>query len=85
MKIHLHLLISIVEINELNNNKYYDNNATSEIQNLDSRTEIDSHANMPVVGHNCYILSDSDTFAEVNAFSPDYKTKKILIVDASVL
>ena len=39
---------------------------------------------MPVVGQNFYILSDSGSFAEVNAFSPDYETKNIPIVDAAV-
>ena len=45
---------------------------------------MDSHATMPLVGQNYYILSESGTFAEVNAFSPDYDTKEIPIVDAEV-
>ena len=68
---HLRLLMSTFEISELNNDKDSDNNTTSETQSLDSRTELNSHANMKVVGHNCYILSESGTFAEFNAFSPD--------------
>ena len=39
---------------------------------------------MSVVGQNCYILSDSGTFAEFNVFSLDYETKNIPIVDAVV-
>ena len=39
---------------------------------------------MPVVGQNCYILSNSVTFVEFNAFSPDYETKNIPIVDAAL-
>ena len=54
------------------------------MQGLDSRMELNAHANMPVVGQNCYILSESVNFAEVNALSPIYKTKKIPIVDAAV-
>ena len=84
MKSHLCLLISTIDISELNNAKNSNNDATSETQGLDSRTDLESHANIPVVGQNCYILSDSGTFAEVNALSPDYKTKYIPIVDASV-
>ena len=39
---------------------------------------------MSVVGQICYILSDSGNCVEINSFSPDYKTKKIPIVDAAV-
>ena len=80
----LRLLISTVEISKLKKSKDSVNKATLETQGLDSRTDLDSHANMPVVGQNFYILSDSENFAEVNAFSPEYETKKILIVDAAV-
>jgi hypothetical protein len=37
----------------------------------ESRTELDSHANMPVVGRNAYIISDTGRIAEVNAFTPE--------------
>ena len=84
MNSHLRLIISTVEISELNNYKESGNDATSETQGSDSSTELDSHTNMPVVGQNCYIVSDSGNFAEVNYFSPDYKTKKIPIVDSVV-
>ena len=81
MNSQLRLLISTIDISELNNSKESDNDTTSETQGSDSKTEVDSYAIMPVVRQNCYILSDSGTFAEVNALSPDYKTKNILIVD----
>ena len=84
MNSHLHFLISTIEIIELNNAKEYDYDATSETQGLDSRTDLKSHAKMPVVGQNWYILSDAGTFSEVNAFSPYYETKNIPIVGASV-
>ena len=84
MKNELHLLISTVEISELNNSADSENDATSETKGSDSRAELDSHTNMPLVGPNCYIISDSGTFAEVNALSPDYETKNIPIVDSAV-
>ena len=84
MNSHLRLLISTVEISELNNTEDYDNDANLETQGLDSRTEINSQANMPVVVQNCYIIYDSGTFEEVNAFLPDYETNNIPIVDAEV-
>lgn len=51
----------------------------------ESRTELDSHANMPVVGRNAFILSETGCKAEVSAYTPDYEPKKIPIVDAAVL
>ena len=50
----------------------------------DSRTELDSHANMPVVGRNSYILSETGKVVDVKAFSPDFETMQIPIVDATV-
>ena len=75
------MLISTIDISELNNAEESDNDTTSETQGSDSKTEVDSYTIMSVVRKNCYILSDSGTFAEVNALSPDYKTKNIPIVD----
>ena len=69
------MIISTVEIRKLNSAEESDNEATSETQVSDSRTELDFHANMPVVGQNCYILYDSWNFAEANAFSPEYEEK----------
>ena len=57
------MLISTVEIRELNNTEDSDNDATSETQGSDSRTQLNSHANMSVLGQNCYILYDLVTFA----------------------
>ena len=50
-----------------------------------SRTELDSHANMPVVGRSAYIISDMGRVADVNPFTPDYGSTMITIVDAAVL
>ncbi len=50
----------------------------------DSRTELDSHANMPVVGRNAYVISDTGRIADVNPFTPDYDPMQIPIVDAAI-
>ena len=39
---------------------------------LISRTQLDMHVNMAVVGRNDYILSYTGATAEVNAFTPDH-------------
>jgi hypothetical protein len=49
-----------------------------------SRTELDSHANMPVVGRHAHIISDTGRIAEVNAFTPDYEPMQLPIVDAAI-
>ena len=49
-----------------------------------SRTELDSHANMPVVGKNCYVLAETGKSADVSPYTPDYDAMKVPIVDAAV-
>ena len=49
-----------------------------------SRMDLDSHANMAVVGRHAYILSDTGRTAEVNPFTPDYKSMQVPIIDAAV-
>ena len=39
---------------------------------------------MPVVGKSAFIISDYGKTAYVNAFSPDYISKQIPIVDAAL-
>jgi hypothetical protein len=53
-------------------------------QDEHSRTELDSHANMPVVGRNAYVISDTGKVADVSPFTPDYKSMQIKVVDAAV-
>ena len=50
----------------------------------ESRTELDSHANMPVVGRHALIISDTGRIADVNAFTPDYEPMQLSIVDAAI-
>jgi hypothetical protein len=50
-----------------------------------SRTELNSHANMPVVGRHAYIISDTGRMADVSPFTPpDFKSMRLCIVDAAV-
>ena len=50
----------------------------------ESRTELDSHANMAVVGKHAHVISDTGQVADVNPFTPDYQSMAVRIVDAAV-
>ena len=50
----------------------------------ESRTELDSHANMPVVGREALIVEQSGKTVEVSPFTPDYKPIKVEVVNAIV-
>jgi hypothetical protein len=58
--------------------------APSEEAEESSRTELDSHANMPVIGWHAYLISDTGRIADVNPFTPDYNSIQVPIVDAAV-
>jgi hypothetical protein len=49
-----------------------------------SRTKLDSHANMLVVGRHAYIKWDTGRVADVSPFTPDYALMQLQIVDAAV-
>ena len=49
-----------------------------------SWTELDSHANMPVIGRNAYILSKIGETVDVAPFTPDYKPISVELVDAAL-
>ncbi len=49
-----------------------------------SRTDLDSHANMPVVGRDAFVLATLDKNCEVSPFTPDYKPMVVPLVDAAV-
>ena len=51
---------------------------------MESRTELDSHANIAVVGWHAHILSTSDRTVEVNGFTPEHATIKAPLVDAAL-
>ena len=52
--------------------------------NESSRTELESHANMPVIGRNAYILSKIGETVDVAPFTPDYKPISVELVDAAL-
>ena len=50
-----------------------------------SRTDLDSQANIVLVGRNVQIISDSSRTVEVSPFIPDYESmRQVLTVDANV-
>ena len=51
---------------------------------VESRTDLDSHANMPVVGAEAFIIADHGKTCEVSPYSPDYEPMKVPLVDAAV-
>ena len=52
--------------------------------NEESRTELESHANMAVIGRHAYILAETGKTVEVNPFTPTYKPIEAPIVDAAL-
>ena len=49
-----------------------------------SRTELDSHSNMPVIGKNAYILSKIGETVDVAPFTTDYNPMSMELVDAAL-
>ena len=51
----------------------------------ESRTELDTHANMVVIGWNYQVVSRSGQTVQVNLFTPDYKALlEVLMVDSVI-
>ena len=50
----------------------------------ESCTELDSHANMPVVGKHAYIIAETGKMVDVSPFTPDYKLLTVPLVDAMI-
>ena len=55
-----------------------------DMRDNEARTELDSHANMPVVGRNAYILSETGKMVDVSPFTPDYQSMAVQVVDAAI-
>ena len=76
------------KLDKIKNNKIYSTilEGTENIQgvNESSRTELDSHANIPVIGMNAYILSKIGETVDVAPFTPDYKPISVELVDATL-
>ena len=47
-------------------------------------TELNSHANMVVIGKHCHILAKTGRHVDVNPFTPTYKALKAPTVDAAI-
>ena len=52
--------------------------------NVESRMELDSHANMPVVGKHAYIIAKTGKKVDVSPFMPDYQPLMVPLVDPTV-
>ena len=50
----------------------------------ESRTELDSHANIPVVGREALVVEHSGKTVEVSPFTPDYEPIKVEVVNAII-
>ena len=49
-----------------------------------TRTELDSHANMAVIGKYVYVQNETGDTVEVNPFTPEYKAITARVVDAAI-
>ena len=54
------------------------------IMHVESCMELDSHANMPVVGKYAYIIAETRKKVDVSLITPDYKLLTVPLVDATV-
>ena len=52
--------------------------------NVESCTELNSHANMPVVGKYAYILAETGKKVDISLFTPDNQPLTVPLVDAAV-
>ena len=53
-------------------------------ESTQARTDLDSHANMSVVGRNALIMSDTGNIVDVSPYTPDYEPLQVPVVDAAV-
>jgi hypothetical protein len=64
---------------------YTNGNLHSSSTTIDnSRLELDSHANMPIVGCESLVIDDLGVNVDVSPFSPDYPSMQVKLVDAVV-
>ena len=61
-----------------------DVSSDGESSSTHSRTELDSHANMPVVGKNTFVLTWLGKEVTVSPYSPAYEPLDIPLVDAAL-
>ena len=76
------------KLDKIKNNQVYSTilEGTENIQDVNESSwiELDSHANMPVIGMNAYILSKIGETVDVAPFTPDYKPISVELVDAAL-
>jgi len=58
--------------------------ASDATSNSESRTDLDTHANMPVVGRHVCVLATTGKMVEVSPHAPDCKAMQVPLVDAAV-
>ena len=60
--------------------------ASTENENITyfERMDLDTHANMVVLGRNCHVVNYSGKTAEVHPFSPEYEALQVPIVHAVI-
>lgn len=56
----------------------------SDLDSTGSRTELDTHANMPVVGKHVLAIEDLGITVDVTPFTPDYPAMQAKMVDAAI-
>jgi len=61
------------------------NNSTTLTDNTTNRTELDSHANMVVLGAPSTVLNTTGKTVSVNPFSPDFSPLEVPLVDGATL
>ena len=57
---------------------------TDAMPDLESRTDLDSHANMPMIGAGALVIAKTGKTCEVSPYTPDYPPMKVPLVDAMV-
>ena len=51
---------------------------------MNSCMELEIHANMPIVGKQCFILAETGKTVDVNPFTPKYKALTARLVDTAL-
>ena len=57
---------------------------TDAMPDLESRTDLDSPANMPVIGAGALVIAETGKTCEVSPYTPNYPPMKVPLVDAVV-
>ena len=67
------------------NDAFVDADDVNMEDNYQSTCELDSHANMAVVGSESYIIEETGEIANVQPYSPDYECRELKVIHAGVL